>query len=684
MTDYWSWKVTDLKAELKRRGIPQTGLRVKQNFIDRLLEADGKQEGGGPNGEATNSLDAPEEPAQESEAVVSHPEEPKTQVTAPESEEPKEDNEAKRSPEQPAREPEAVVSQREEPKPHATALEAEEPKEEGEGKRSPEEERKVQQSDVQTEQPKPEPPVEGSTTDTKAEEQAEESRQQTQPELSSKESEVNQAADAGAGGESSAPSLAPPQPEAEHPAKPVEQAPGSAETVQPTSAGQDSKELPDSAEKTTTQVSAETTGLSTPLPVEEMIEDTRKRKRRSQTPIPTPEAIASKRAKAQEESPRVLLPEDRDVMDVEESPGKRAAAVPEENEQARNQNGDERNADATRRVSLSDDVRTKGTAPIKQDARFKDLFAPADREQIRPPSPPADTEMEDAEVEPALHVATEALYIDGLMRPLQPAALKNHLISIATAPGSSPDPDVIVDFYLDPIKTHCFVKFANISAASRARTSLHGVVWPNESNRKALFVDFIPEQKLQQWVAREEESRGRGGPPPRWEVRYDRTDDGVEAVLQEVDPKGVASRQAPGRASTDFSRPPPLGPRASMGNKDRRPSGPPPPEPRPRPGQGFKPLDDLFESTTTKPKLYYLRVPREVADRRLDRFDDLLRKGSFPRRGGDENRRITFEDGDFFVDNGPEYGGRGNGRRRGRGRGGGMGDSWRDDRRGRD
>jgi hypothetical protein len=694
MTDYWSWKVTDLKAELKRRGIPQTGLRVKQNFIDRLLEADGKQGGEAPNGESATSQDAPgnieqatpEQPLQGPDAVDSKPEEPKPQVTAPESEEPKANNEVKRSPEQPAQESEAVVSQPEEPKPQATAPESEEPKEDREVKRSPEQGQEVQQPDVQTEQPKPEPPVEGPTTDTKAEVQAEETLQQTQPEISSMESEVNQAADAGAGGKSSSPSLATPQLEAEHPAKPVEQAPGSAETVQPAPAGLDSKKLSDFAEKSAAQLSAANTGLSTPLPMEEIIEDTRKRKRRSQTPIPTPGAIANKRAKAQEESPRVLLPEDHDVMDVEESPGKKAAAA-EENEQAHNQNGDARNApttDATRRVSISDDVRTKGTAPIKQDARFKDLFAPADREQIRPPSPPADTSIEDAEVEPALHVATEALYIDGLMRPLQPTALRNHLVSIATAPGSSPDPDVIVDFYLDPIKTHCFVKFANISAASRARTALHGVVWPNESNRKTLFVDFIPEQKLQQWIAREEESRGRGGPPPRWEVRYDRTDDGVEAVLQEVDARGVASRQAPARASTDFSRPPPLGPRASMGNKDRRPSGPPPPEPRPRPGQGFKPLDDLFESTTTKPKLYYLRVPREVADRRLDRFDDLLRKGSFPRRGGDETRRISFEDGDLFVDNGPEYGGRGNGRRRGRGRGGGMGDSWRDDRRGRD
>lgn len=42
MADYSSWKVTDLKAELKKRGIPQTGLRLKQQFIDRLEEEDAK------------------------------------------------------------------------------------------------------------------------------------------------------------------------------------------------------------------------------------------------------------------------------------------------------------------------------------------------------------------------------------------------------------------------------------------------------------------------------------------------------------------------------------------------------------------------------------------------------------------------------------------------------------------
>ena len=106
-----------------------------------------------------------------------------------------------------------------------------------------------------------------------------------------------------------------------------------------------------------------------------------------------------------------------------------------------------------------------------------------------------------------------------------------------------------------------------------------------------------------------------------------------------------------------------------MQPQDRRPSNQ---SSRPsQPGQGFKPLDELFKSTTTKPKLYYLPVSREVADQRLDRFDDLLKKGTFPRRGGDETRKFTFEDVDQFIDLGPEYAGRGRGGGRGRGRGGG-------------
>lgn len=592
MTDYSKWKVNDLKAELKRRGIAQTGLRLKQQFIDKLEEAEaGGGEGAEPAGGAEEAekqvgeeTQGQESAGQESQEQPEQPEQPEQQPEQQQPPQPERDD-------QPTDAPQASK-----PEEQTIAKEQETGTQNGEAESR--DERPTDEAEAPRDEAKAEQPV--------TEEQPEEKKtEQEQPEKA--------------------------EPPANEP-----------------------------------KVTDET-------PSAEEAEDQRKRKRRSQSPVLSAEAVANKKAKAQDESPRVLLPEDREGLSTEEqlAVNEAAPSVPQgEGEEARPRKG----------------------APPKQDARFKGLFAGTERELARPVSPPPDTEMKDAEVEPAQHVATAAVYIGGLMRPLQPVALKNHLISLASAPGISPNAEVILDYHLDSIKTHCFARFATVSAASRVRAALHATVWPNERNRKALFVDFIPETKVQPWIDLEEDLRNRSGPAPRWEVRYHRTDDdSVEAILDEIDPRSAAAhsqQQPPPRSRQDSFqqdgfRAPPSGPRA---DRERRP---PPPAPIPaesrpsRPGQGFKPLDELFKSTSAKPKLYYLPVSREMADRRLDRFDDLLQKGSFPRRGGDETRRITFEDGDYFVDNGPEFAGgaggaaRGRRRGRGRGRGGFGGDSWR-------
>lgn len=640
MTDYSKWKVADLKAELKRRGVSQTGLRVKQNFIDKLLEAEaGGQAGESAEGASTGpeATDAQGTAGQGGEQEQQPAEQPTPDVTQDVKPEEQKTEEAKSEQGQEPAVRNGDVEERDEPKPAEPTAEE-----------TPRDENKVDQS----------------MTDAAEKERQEEKSQEEKQANTGKEAEK-------APEEAPAPQA---QPENEAPAQPVEQAPGDA-VVQEVPA---EKREPAAAEPTVStdkdvpaaKAPEASTELPPALPAEEVVEDRLKRKRRSPSPIATPEALASKKAKAQNEAPRVVLPEDQQGLATEEQ-------LVKEQVQGVREHQDGAPAPAP------EESRPRKGAPPKQDARFKGLFAGAEREQARPASPPADTEVKDAEVEPALHVATAALYIGGLMRPLQPGALRNHLVTLASAPGSSPDEDVVVDFYLDNIKTHCFVSFTNVSAASRVRSALHGTVWPNERNRKTLFVDFIPEQKLQRWIDTEEESRRRGGPQPRWEVRYDRTEDGVEAILEEVDPKSTAGGPPPrSRQDSSFNdvpRAPPSGPRADRERFPSGPSRPPPPvESRPlRPGQGFKPLDELFKSTTVKPKLYYLPVSRETADRRLDRFDDLLRKGDYPRRGGDETRRITFKDGDLFVDNGPEFARGQNRRRRGRGRGSGFGDSWR-------
>jgi hypothetical protein len=596
MSDYSSLKVADLKAECKKRGIPQTGLRLKQQFVDKLIELDSQ----------TNQVTT--------EAAASAEGSTKSQPSAPDAA-----SQPKPQPDQPENEQleqskEETISRTEE----ATA------------------------------------PVPISDSAQGGQMQADDSTQ----------GEAVSAADLNS---QKVEDVAKPAEEAQTEATAPEEQKSAAAPFQPQmdEAAQDAKkEEPVKAQEksvSAAQTSEVDTELSTPLPVEEALEDTRKRKRRSQSPAPTLEEIANRKARAKETTPRVLLKDDEVAASRDEGLSKL---------KSEEQKTVEDHADKQPVETQTDSHQT----PTKQDARFRNLFAPVGASS-QPASPPRDIAMQDADTPPALHPATSALYIDGLMRPLQPTALRKHLASLACAPGTT-DSDAIVDFHLDSIKTHCFVSFNSITAASRVRSAVHGTVWPNERNRKNLRADFIPEEKIKEWIQTEDESRDRAGAAARWEVRYETSDDGTIATLAEV---GSAPS---GRRESGFNRTPPLGPRRDMEQFDRRTSNAAPAAPAPssRPGQGFKPLDELFESTTAKPKLYYLPVPRPVADKRLDQFDELIRKGTFPRRGGDEMRRITFEDDDEFVDIGPERfgpGPRSGPGPRGRGRGGRRGDSWR-------
>lgn len=602
MSDYSSLKVADLKAECKKRGVPQTGLRLKQQFIDKLIELDSQT-----NQVTTEEALPAEEPTESQPSVPDAVSQEKSQPEQPENEELEQPNEK-------------PISQPEETTAPVSVSD------------------RVEDGQIQADESTQGEAV--SATDVKSQ----------KVEDVAKPAEKVQTATMTP--EDQTPTVAPSQPQ-------VDDAAQGAKNVDPVNTQEKSISA--------AQTSEVGTGLSTPLPVEEALEDTRKRKRRSQSPAPTLEEIANRKARAKETTPRVLLKDDQVSVSRDERPSN----LKSEDQKAAEDHTDKQP------IETQTDLHKP---PTKQDARFRNLFPPAGASSD-PASPPRDITMQDVDTTPALHAATSALYIDGLMRPLQPAALRKHLASLASTLETT-DSDAIVDFYLDSIKTHCFVSFTSLAAASRVRSAVHGTVWPNERNRKNLRADFIPDEKIKEWIETEEKTRDRAGPAARWEVRYETSDDGTTATLAEV---GSAPS---GRRESGFNRTPPLGPRRDIEQFDRRPSNVPPagpagaaaPGPPSRPGQGFKPLDELFESTTTKPKLYYLPVPRPVADKRLDQFDELIQKGTFPRRGGDEMRRITFEDDDKFVDIGPERfgpGPRSGAGPRGRGRGGRRGDSWR-------
>ncbi|EED12987.1 SAP domain protein [Talaromyces stipitatus ATCC 10500] len=549
MSDYSKWKVTELKAELKNRGVPQTGLRLKQDFIDKITELD------------SQSCEQP--PAQDASKLTSAGEEDNQEESKEEEQE------------------ELKIA---EPVPPQQQL--------GNGSLSTEGAPKSQKVNAEkdgtiAETPQP-------TTDESKDTEKETAQDETIQQLT-----LDQPSEEAKGAEQTETVAEIHKIDTSEPVAPAlpEEPPTEENSV--------------TEQSTPAEISTKNEG------VDSGIEYLRKRKRRSQSPPPNVEVV--KKSKIDNENPRVILKED--VPPQEVAPG-----------------------------------------GARQDPRFRDLLPITKPSQ--PVQPEQDLQDDDRQVEPALHPATSTIYIRNLMRPLQPSSLKSHLQLLATPTGKEPDGESLVDFFLDSIKTHCFALFDSVSTASRVRSKLHGAVWPNERDRKPLWVDFVPDEKFDEWIKTEQDaSTGRGS--QRWEVIYVYTENGVQVSLQEVrngarpghTPTAPAHRYSPDAESRRQSQP-------SGTPLQQQQSG----------GKGFKALDDRFRSTITKPKLYYLPVSRDIADKRLARFGTLMRKDSGRYGHGDDDmRRITFEDTDLFVDGGPEYRG---GRNRGGGRRGGRG-PWR-------
>ncbi|KAG4443897.1 hypothetical protein IFR05_000663 [Cadophora sp. M221] len=293
----------------------------------------------------------------------------------------------------------------------------------------------------------------------------------------------------------------------------------------------------------------------------------------------------------------------------------------------------------------------------RRDSRFKNLFPETSAQSSTAPAAMGDIrESEEFEPErnisPAIHPATPALYIRDFMRPLNPAQLQAHLAHLAAPPGHDDDPDVIIKFYVDPIRTHVFVSFAKVSAAARVRSALHDRIWPDEKTRKPLWVDFIPAEKVQEWIDLEQDNKSGGRAGKKWEINYNVDDDRhVTATLQEAGgiPGSSQSIAAPSlpKSSPQNAQPIrnmniPTGPLLIRGQAAVVTTG------RER-------LDVLFKCTTAKPALYWQPVSKERVERRLDRLDGALSKDAAAGRPiqGDIHR-YTFEDGDILVDRGPE------------------------------
>ena len=671
MTDYSKLKVNELKEELKARGIPFAGLKLKQNFIDKLLEADavGQTNASGtpiaPVGGAENHEADEQDSSSNAQDVQSR-------------DEPAQDADA--TPSQPATQDSIAKSE--------SVVYPESGKDE---EVTPEEAKARLQSaaDNVPDDENKEPILRDGTIATPALEEP----RPTAPEVERKQ---------------------------RSPSAPARDGPSSQSTPLETL-----ETLPHSSAASTPHV-----------PIQEMIEDSRKRKRRSVTPPPSASAVAQKRAKASDGSPRISRPGNTMVEDEEdvapdlavEGGVKEARSEPSVLERIQEttdtaelvREGDgvpegeqSTSVHATSTVSpvgnraeepMTEPPRKPPQSPEKQSVQHgpgTSLSAgQKNKDPSLPPiSPPSkarglgtvpnqstllDLDAGERAITPALHPATSSLYMRNFKRPLHLPTLRAHLVKIARGHtlSSDNDEDPIVSYFLDSIRTHALVSFKSISAASRVRSALHDTRYPDEKTRDPLWIDFIPDNKVQSWIDIETKSAGPGT-AQRWEVVYEDGAGGVEAVLQEAGagggprrPSTILQRQSsmPGvqrqPSMSDVQRPSPIvgvhpdrlplvpqdrsHTRNEVRGELRRVSQPE------ISGTGFRALDELFSFTTAKPKLYYKPVSQKVADRRMDAIKDLRVGHADMGKSGDEDmKRYSFEmyrGEEEWVDKGPEFG----------------------------
>ncbi|KAG6150596.1 hypothetical protein E4U37_005942 [Claviceps purpurea] len=600
MTEWAKLKVVNLKAELKKRGLPQAGL--KSELVARIEEFDAAQQAESSHHEPEPAAqdDAPqavndkdnathhEEPASNGMTEsAAHEQEPvggssgsnaAEEIVQPEDTsapiEPEQAPEAEKEPEQQPPEQEAVQESEQQQPEQAAEHEPEQQRPEQEVEQEPEQQQPMQEVEQEPEQPQ---------------------QQKTEPEPISA-------------------LIADKAPSPDRvPAVPV------TETAQDQDEDQDV--IMEDAGKATEEPQTASfhpgsPSRAAPVSVEPSQLESQKRKRRSTSPVPQDEDIARKRARAASPSP----------------------------------------------------VGQHNTSHYLPDVDY------------------------DRHVEPSIHPATSALYINNLMRPLRPADLRAHIVALAAAPGSPPDDDIVIKFHLDFIRTHALICLSSVSAASRVRQLLHGRVWPNESNRKALHIDFIPPDKMDSWIAMEESGGRRAA--TRWEVTYTPSADGstihADLVTASISYSSSSNRplapppssRLPPSASAilprDSVNSAPLGPRGYSDRLDaynNPPTGPRGSGPRRQTATNSPSYQPPGEEqyTHTQPAIAFSLVSEDLAEKRLANMRSYYVRDKRPL--GREINRYSFEDGFSFVDRGREIfeGIRPPHRERGGGGGGGGG-----------
>lgn len=205
------------------------------------------------------------------------------------------------------------------------------------------------------------------------------------------------------------------------------------------------------------------------------------------------------------------------------------------------------------------------------------------KERIVPPSPKS---------------PTNSLRIDHFVRPFTLKAVQELLGKTGT----------FTSFWMDHIKTHCYVTYSSVEEAVETRNALYNIQWPPNNGGRPLVAEFVDPQEVKM--------RTEAPPPsPAAPVSTGSTTPAAAPTSQpQPSPRQPAARQQLPPPPT-LPPPPPITNPAPAREQFTLPPPPPLPEKLDPP---IVTLDDLFRKTKATPRIYYLPLSEEQVAAKLE------------------------------------------------------------------
>ncbi|XP_060198812.1 uncharacterized protein LOC132627470 isoform X1 [Lycium barbarum] len=205
-------------------------------------------------------------------------------------------------------------------------------------------------------------------------------------------------------------------------------------------------------------------------------------------------------------------------------------------------------------------------------------------------------------------IATNSLKIENFLRPFTLKAVQELLARTGE----------VCSFWMDHIKTHCYVTYSSVEEAIETRNAVYNLQWPPKGGR-LLVADFVDPQQVQIKIDGREAASPATNPSPA----VPPASSSLQALppwqqgrKQQVESEHPLTRQPP--PAPPLTRQPPPAPPTAPPIKERL--APPVADKNDPP---VITLDDLFRKTKAAPRIYYLPLTdEEVAKKLASRGDD--------------------------------------------------------------